>query len=103
MRPDDISSVEERALLVEEVHAWNDGKVDPEILNAAFDAVPDGQTNGFVVVWVPFREGDYTAKLCHSRLGIAWYTWRARRQRSLFSFVLDVTLAYEDAWNIAQP
>lgn len=95
----DIQSIQERALLVQEIHDWNAGKIDPEILNAALDAVPDDQHTGFVVVWVPYREGDYVAKLCFSRLGVAWYTWRARCQKSLFSFVFDLGLAYADAWN----
>ena len=105
MDPHDVDCIEERARFVEEVHEWAKGKIDPEIINAAIDAVPEDCTNGFVVVWMPYREGDYVAKLCTSRLGVGWYTWKARRQRSLFSFVLDIYLAADNAWTYrpAQP
>jgi hypothetical protein len=89
----DENALYQRAQFVEQVMCWAGEILDPALLDAVLDALPIGHEHGWVVAWIPYSEGDYETRWCMTKLGVWWSLFRARLDRSLMSFVLDVELA----------
>lgn len=94
MDPDDMLSLQRRSDLVTYLTCWTSDAIEQPILDAMLDAMPEVPCVGWVIVWMPFNEGDYEAIWCPSWLHMRWNIWKAKRDRSPLCFVLDLKLAW---------